>query len=246
MSKENGEEPLDAPPEEIIDEDGDVDKAIKRSIIKGRNQVDETELALFRDSAINPEVNLSRAQQIYIYGNTVKLYLRRIEPIMKTKNIPENKKYYRELEIGQFTLTPPEWDGYDFTMVQRSDLSDQRLRQAVGLPRQAEIPKPVTKRLTGLKDVIESDPIMSHTWEVCVSRDGPPSKWKYVYPRTEQPLPKSVYENAVREADMFLQEAGIGLDTDVGGTEMIREFDMSGDEQSARYAVGDYQSNPDL
>ena len=65
-------------PEEILDDDGKVDTALKREIIKARTKVDETDIAVFRDATINPQINLSRVQKVYMYGETVKMYLRRI------------------------------------------------------------------------------------------------------------------------------------------------------------------------
>jgi hypothetical protein len=114
------------------------------------------------------------------------------------------------------------------------------------LPRGVDLPEPQRVPFEGLKEVIERDPVLTHQWEVCVKREGARPNWEYVYPQTQRPVPKRLYENAVRKADMFLQQAGIGLDTDVAGTEIIRNFDMSGDEPQADYGVGEYDSNPDI
>jgi len=242
----NNENEIDGPPQEVIDEEGDVDKAIKRRIIQARERVDETELALYRDATIEPNVNLDEFQKIHIYATTVKQFLRRIEPLLRTKDVPSNKEYYTEIEIGQIELTPPDTQGYRFSIIGQTNRPDKQVRRMLDLPRGVDLPKPIPIPFVGLKSVIEREPVVQNQWEVCVKRVAARPNWEYVYPRAQQPVPKRIYENAVRKADMFLQQAGIGLDTDTAGTEIISEFDMSGEEPQAEYTVGDYSSNPDI
>jgi len=233
-------------PQEVIDEDGDVDKALKRRIIKSRERVDETELALYRDAALQPDVNLSELQKIHIYATTVKQFLRRIEPLLRVEDVPNNKYYYREIEIDTIELVPPDTQGYRFSVVAQSNRDDKQIRRMLGLPRGVDLPEPLAIPFMGLKSVIERDPVVSNMWEVCVKREGARPNWRYVYPETQQPVPKRLYEDAVRSADMFLQQAGIGLDTDTKGTKIIRNFDMSGDKPEAEYGTADYDANPDI
>jgi len=233
-------------PQEVIDEEGDVDKAIKRRIIQARERVDETEMALYRDAEIEPNVNLNQFEKIHIYATTVKQFLRRIEPLLRSKNIPNNAHYYTEIEIGKVELVPPETKGYNFPVVAHSDRSEKQLRRMLDLPRGVNLPEPIPIPFNGLRTVIERDPVVSNTWEVCVSREGARPNWGFVYPQTQQPVRKRIYEDAVRKADMFLQNAGIGLDMDTKGTDIIRNFDMSGEEPQAEYGTGDYDANPDI
>lgn len=237
---------MDGQPQEVIDEEGDVDKALKRRIIQARERVDETELALYRDAAIQPDVNLGPTEKIHIYATTVKQFLRRIEPLLRVEGVPNNEHYYSHVEIGQIDLVPPDTDGYRFSLIANSSRTDKELRRMLDLPRGVDLPEPLSIPFEGLQTVIERDPIVGHQWEVCVKKAGARPNWQYVYPQTQQPVPKQIYEDAVRKADMFLQNAGIGLDTDTKGTEVIKEFDMSGEEPSAEYGVGEYDSNPDL
>jgi len=241
-TRENG----DQPPQEVIDEDGDVDKAIKRRIVKARERVDETEMALYRDAELNPDVRISEAEKVRVYAMTVQQFLRRIEPLFRVDGIENNEYYYKTVQVASTTLYPPDTDSYEFSLIGQVDASDKELRQMLGLPRGAEIPRPVTMEVTGLQEVIEREPILQHQWSVCVEKRGARKHWEYVYPRIARPMSKDVYENAMRHADLFLQEAGIGLDTDTKGTEVIRDFDMSGEEPSAEYGVGSYDGNPDL
>ena len=232
-------------PHEVIDEEGSVDKAIKRRIIKARERVDETEIALYRDAAIEPDVRISEVEKVHIYATMVKQFLRRIEPLFRVDGVPNNKHYYKEIEIAEFTLFPPETDGYNFPLVAR-DHSDKRLRRMIGLPSGVDLPKPKTVTIKGLQEVIDRQPAIRKQWEVCVNNNGAPPNYEYVYPTVERPLSKDVYEKAIRKADLFLQEAGIGLETDTKGSEIIRNFDMSGETPQAEYGTAEYQGNPDL
>jgi hypothetical protein len=244
MSKQEENEP----PEEVLDEEGDVDKAFKRGIIQAWGRVDETETALYRDAAIDPDVRLSDGERVQIYAMAVKQFLRRVEPLLRSPNIQGNKQYYNGEEdnpIATFELVPPETGGYPFQLVQQ-DHSQSELRRMIGLPKSADVPQPKTVRIVGLKDVIEREPVARYQWEVCVRKEGAPPNWEFVYPQNTRAFPKSVYVNAVRRTVQFLQDAGIGLETDVAGTEIIRDFDASNGEPESRFTVGDYESNPDI
>lgn len=244
MSTQEENEPL----EEVLDEEGDVDKAFKRGIIQSWSQVQETETALYRDAEINPDVRLSAPEKVQIYAMAVKQFLRRVEPLLRSPNIKGNKQYYEgnaDNPIAEFNLIPGETEGYPFQLVAQ-DHSPSELRRMIGLPKNADLPQPQRIRIVGLRDVIEREPVASYQWEVCVKKEGAPPNWKYVYPQDTRAFPKSVYVNAVRRTVQFLQDAGIGLETDTKGSEIIRNFDMSGDEPQADYGTADYDANPQI
>jgi hypothetical protein len=243
MSGENGSEA----PQEVIDEEGGVDKAIKKRIIQARERVDETEISLYRDAEVDPNVNLSELEKIHIYATTVKQFLRRIEPLLRTANIPNNDEYYTDIHIETVPLVPPDTKGYPFSILPEiHDLEAKEQRRRLNLPHGVEVPEIEPVTFEGLKDIIEGDIILSHRWQVCVQNKGARPNWDFVYPEQTRPVPKEVYENAVRKADMFLQEAGIGVETDTKGTEIIRNFDMSGEQPHAEYGTADYDANPDI
>lgn len=203
----------DARPDEIIDEEGSVDKAIKRRIIQARERVDETELALYRDATVDPNVSIGEAEKVHIYGTTVKQFLRRIEPILASETIEDSAHYYEEKTIDTITLVPPDTGGYQFSLV-ATDMGERELRKAIGLPRGVDIPQPETVEINGLEDVIEMDTVIYRQWTVVVENEGSPPNWKRVHPSVQRPLPKRVYEEAIRDADGFLQQAGIGVEID--------------------------------
>jgi len=239
---------FEQPPQEVIDDDGDVDKAIKRRIVKARERVDETELALWRDAELDPQIrgSISEAEKIRTFAMTVQQFLRRIEPLFRVDGIENNEQYYKDIDVGTITLHPPDTEDYQFSLIGQVDATDKELRRMIGLPRGVDLPEPVEIDITGLQEVIEREPVLSFQWSVCVARKGPKPQWEYVYPSVTRPMQKQVYKNAVRMADLFLQEAGIGLDTETKGTEIIRNFDMSGEQPHAEYGTADYDANPDI
>lgn len=237
---------LDAPPEEIVDEEGGFDDAIKQRIVAAQERVSDSRLVAKRDAKIDPDVSLTPFQELRIYATAVEEYLLLLEPLLRSDELPQAQYYYCDVELGAVTLVPPDTDGYQFSLISHADQPDSRLRRLLGLPRGVELPEPRHMEFTGLKSVIEADDILEYRWEVCVDNRGPPPEYEYVYPHTRVPVPESVYINAVRAAGMFLDSAGIGIETDVAGEEMIREFDMSGEEPSAEYSVGTYTTDPDL
>ncbi|MFB6198177.1 MAG: hypothetical protein ABEI52_07915 [Halobacteriaceae archaeon] len=245
MSMNNEMDEYEAP-QEVVDEEGDVDKALKKRIIQARERVDETELALYRDATMDPEVDLSLYEKIHIYAMTVKQFIRRIEPLLRTENIEGNERYWKGVDIAEIELAPPDTEGYRFSLLTQSDRDEHELRQMLNLPRTIDLPTPVTVTFQGLETIIERDPVLSYRWEVCVSREGAPPNWEYVYPEVQRPVPKKVYEDATRKATMFLQQAGIAVETDTKGTDIIRNFDSSGEEVEAEYGTGDYDANPGL
>jgi len=191
-------------------------------------------------------VNLNDWEKIHIYATTVKQFLRRIEPIMRSANIDGNERFYKHEHIGTVRLVPPETDGYQFDLVAYSDHEKDELRRILDLPRGVDPPEVAERSFNGLEEIIEKEPVVGKRWAVCVKKQGAKPNWEYVYPQEQKPVPKRIYEDAVRKADLFLQNAGIGLDTDTKGTDVITEFDMSGEEPQAEYSVGEYDSNPDL
>lgn len=239
---------FEQPPQEVIDDDGDVDKAIKRRIVKARERVDETELALWRDAELDPQIrgSISEAEKIRTFAMTVQQFLRRIEPLFRVDGIENNREYYTEIDVGEITLYPPDTDGYQFSMIGRVDGGEQELRRMLDLPRGVDVPEPVQITITGLQEVIEREPVLSYQWSVCVAKQGARPNWEYVYPSVTRPMGKKIYKNAIRMADLFLQEAGIGLDTETKGTEIIRDFDMSGEEPQGKFTTGQYDANPDI
>jgi len=214
QNHENGDSPAN---ERVNDEDGSVDKRIKRRIQSTRERIDKAEEALFVGAHTDPQVQIAPQQQVAAWSTIVKQYIRSIEPLLQSEEIPESQHYYEEVELGTVTLSPPDTDGYRLSLVTQPGVTESQLRQSLGLPRTAEIPKPVSKQFNGLRTIIEGPAVIEQQWSVTVDDSGAPPSHKHIYPHAQQIVPKEIYENAVREADLFLQNAGFGLEIDDGG-----------------------------
>jgi len=205
------------PRKRIDDEEGKVDTQYKNRIIQNRIRVDDAEEALLVDAATDPDVTASRAKRVSIWGTMVKQYLRTIEPILRSDDVDEAQRYYEEVEIGSVTLHPPDKDGYAFSTLQYRDFEDKQLRRALDLPRGASLPEPEHIQFNGLVSIIEAPEILSHRWAVTVDDSGPPPTHEQVLLEQTEIPDKQLYVDALRYADQFLQEAGLGIDISAEG-----------------------------
>jgi hypothetical protein len=197
---------------QVLDEEGTVDQAIKQRVINARERVDEAEQALFIEAATDPELQLSHGEQVVVWGTAVKQFLRAIEPLLESDEVAGSDAYYIEKEIGRMTLLPPETAGYPFDTIAQSDEPPRDIRRAFDLPRGADLPQPQVRVFDGLKAIIEASKVVEASWRVCIDDAGPPPEHEFVRPHTRQPVGKHIYENAIRQADRFLQAAGVGLE----------------------------------
>jgi len=208
MSRKNGSN------KQVLDEEGTVDSKVKDTILKARNRVDKARFELDVQEPMNPEVSLPEAQKVEIFSKMVKQFLIRIEPLLSADSVKGNKTYYHggDEPLATFELVPPDTEGYRLSLVTQ-DKDAETLRRMIGLPRGVELPEPMTVTFRGLKDIIEKPSVVSHQWEVCTANQGAPPNWEYIYPVEQRMVPKSVYRDAMRDADQFLQEIGIGVQT---------------------------------
>jgi len=199
---------------EINDDEGVVDKKTKEHILNLRVEVDNDERELFVNWPREEPRGFSQMQAVQQWSISVKQYLRGIKRLWHDetgKNDVKNVDYYwREKTIAEYTLPPPDKDGYQFSLIAQPGIDEQTLRSELGLPRGVEIPKPETIEIKGLEDVLKRDSI-GHSWTVYTEKRGARPNWEQVVLHQEIPLPKSVLEEAVEVADDFLQQAGIGF-----------------------------------
>jgi len=230
----------------VADEEGSVDTKIKTRILKSRERVDSAEEALFVEAATDETMRFNRQQQIVTWGTMVKQFLRTIEPLLRSDEVKGSTKYYEEIEIGKEVLTPPDTDGYPFSRVSFTNKSDKQLRRMLGLPRGVSIPKPMPVTFNGLRSIIEAPDVLEQRWVVTVDNSGPPPTHKEVYPHEKKVISKDIFVDAVRYADQFLQEAGIGLDLEGDETPIIRDFDQSGGKSESTMDSTEYRGDPDI
>jgi len=210
----NGEKPEDVG-SKISDEEGLVDRKTKEHILNLRVQIDEDERELFVNQATDPERRMGMAEATQFWSVSVKQYLRAIKRLWNdddNSNSPVKNVdlYWRRKKLAEYTLVPPDKNGYQFSLIAQPDVDATTLRRTQGLPRDAEVPRPETKDFYGLQSILDTD-VISHNWVVYIDKKGAPPNWEQIPLSRQVPLPKGVLEDAVEMADNFLQQAGVGF-----------------------------------
>lgn len=198
-----------------VQDDGTVDQRIKKRIIDARQRVDDREDYLYVEAPVEEGKTANGIQQDIYWGMVVKQFLRSIEPLLRSDEIEDSDEYYRAVSLGSVQLVPRDTERYPFQQYATGGLSEQRFKVTYDLPRSVELPEPETVPFVGLKSVIETDGVVSQTWTIETNSWTDPANQGVIQTADERPVPKRIYENAVREADEFLQQAGIGLE--IGG-----------------------------
>jgi len=197
---------------QVKDNEGTIDDAVKGQIITARERVAEREDLLFVQAPL--EQDISRTERIAMWGTTVRQYLRFLEPLLRAGELEGGREVYETEEIGQITLYPPDRDQRAFSQAAQmvDEYDDAKLRKMLNLPRESTVPRPQHVSVRGLKQVIEMPRAVSEQWQVCIDASGPPPQHRYITLETAESIPKQIYEDAVRLADEFRQQAGIGVE----------------------------------
>jgi len=191
-------------------EDGEyVDRKVKERILNSRQQVDSMEQTLFDEEVLMPDVQVSYIQKVVAWGNSVRRFLRNIEPILDLKTEDHGSYYLDEITFGTIHLVPPDQDGYPFSLVSDDTLTDSERRQLIGVGPDVTLPEVQDESINGLRDVVNTDPVLSASWTVRLSGRTPAER-EVLQLEAREPVAKSVYEDAVRAADRFLFDMGIG------------------------------------
>lgn len=201
-AKQNGDTAFEVP------DDGDIDRSFKQRIINALNRVDEREDYLYVQAPVEDGMHANHIEQDLYWGMVVKQFLRSIEQLLRSDEIGPASHYYREVYLGEVELQPRNTEEVPFQDHLHGNQSPVGFRLRYGLAETADLPEPVTESFRGLRSIIESDGVVSHTWAVPME-DG-----SVVTTTDQQPIPKIVYERAVRNGVEFLQKVGVGIDID--------------------------------
>lgn len=193
-----------------VQDEGEVDTKIKKRIIDARNRVDEREDYLYVQAPVEEGLTVNSAQQDIYWGMMVKQFLRTIEPILRAEEIDQSQEYYERKPLGSVRLVPRNAAGIPFEEYVRADVAPVEFKVRYGIADHATLPESTTEPFVGLKSVIETNGVVQEEWTVELA-DG-----DVVQTGDEQAVPKEVYETALREADEFLQQAGIGIEIGSG------------------------------
>lgn len=214
----------------VEDDDATVDKQIKNAIIRARDRVENREDQVFTQAPLDPEINITQQQGVEIWKTTVVQYLQRIEPLLKSDEIERSDYYYRQVQIADRPVYPPDGEtpvvsgnsqtteDIQWSLFNAEDVSEMDLVMSTEhFGRGIEPPEEKRFKVTGLKDVIEQ-PQKVFRWEIVLNPDAMvgPSR-KIARPAVQVSLSKQELQKAVRLADEFLQQhAGIGVKLDSG------------------------------
>lgn len=203
---------------EIQDEGNYTDRRKKKDLLDMRETVTEWQRELFTQVRFG-ELDLNTA--VTIWGERVREYLERVEPILLTGDGPTftqdeefdykldgAREVYTSVELGVVEVPPPEEYGQLARQAQESEhikiLEDSH-------------PQPKERVIKGIKEVIERETVAAE-WEVSVydGRLPPSDRVREQAIQNEVPLNRVTLRNAVRVADEWLQNHGIGIETDSG------------------------------
>jgi hypothetical protein len=224
-NKWNGERPEQAS-KRVVDEEKTVDQKIKSRIIDTRKRVAKREDQIFVGEPLDEDITLSRPQKVNIWATSVRQFLRAIEPLLKSDEIENSEYYYEGIPIYEDTLYPPDGEtlvyskgGQDtitkeiiWSLFYDSEIDKRDLEKRTHFSSSFDPPEPEQIELHGLKSIIETE-TLSAEWTVPLNPGVLPGQDKYIAkPQITRPLQKKTLEQAVRVADTFLQEAGIGME----------------------------------
>lgn len=236
---------------EVEDEEGSVDSSQKRRLLELRRQIDDREDAVLSEQRVG---NIDPHTAADLIGDTVRRYLRALEPLMRqTKNgkpitsedadpvLDGAQETFLSVELGTVRVPVPE----DVAQIPETPgaargSADQWLSGSA--PEDKQIP------VHGLLSVI-TDEQVSAEWTVEIRRASPSAGQASVTKKlitNTAPMPRGVLQNAVRTADMWVQQVGLGINIDQDGLPMATKFDQSGDGSTSELASGHSDNAPDL
>lgn len=202
-----------------LDDDGNfVDRRKKQDLLEMRQTVREWQQELFTQVRFG---KMDYETATTIWGDRVREYLVTIEPLLLTGEgptftDPENFEFeldgaedvYLNAELGIVEVPPPE---EYHTLKQQAKQSE-----TIKLPSNETL-EPQEQPIVGLKNVIELDTVQA-SWQVDVydARRAPSQRLQTRTVQNEVPLNRVTLQNAVRVADEWLQNQGIGIETDSG------------------------------
>jgi len=201
---------------EVKDEEKYTDRKVKQRILNTRQMLNEAKFELFAGRLTEPDVEISDQQALFAWSDLVRSYIRDLGVLLNHDDIGASQRYRENVKIGEVTVIPPDKDGYQFSLVAYDEYTDKQLRRKLGLGRGAEIPHPKTKSFEGLMSVIQTPPVIEKHWLVTTNPQQAGPNQNDMPLTARKPVPRHIYEQALVEADQFLQGAGIGLDIEAG------------------------------
>lgn len=197
----------------VVDDEGTVDQKAKNYIIEAKKRAYQREDDVYIQSPLEG-VQLTRQEQNAIWAIAVRQYIRTVEPLLRSDEIPESDYFYNQYEIVNQEILPPdgEYDGHVYRWSEYQHMNPLEIANShPKITHSFEPPEAKIFTIQGLKDVVETEAVTMR-WQVTINPDDPPGAHEVIFPERNIVLRRQWLQEAVRATDQFLQEAGIGVD----------------------------------
>jgi len=207
---------------EVADDEQYTDKKIKQRILNAREMLNDAQHELYSKRLVDPQVQYSEIDALLAWGNLVRSYIRDLAILLNHDDMAQARYYREEVELAEIQLIPPDKHGYPFSQIAHAEIDEQDLvMQMQGFERGAELPKPKTRTIHGLMGLVKTEPVIEAHWVVTKNPRAARPNREHINLNAQRPIPRNVYEQALVEADQFLQQSGIGLD--IAATDYMAE-----------------------
>lgn len=212
----------------VSDDDNQSQNATIRRIQSFRDDIAEYQLLFAQNELQN---DISEAQQHRSYHQLARGFLQLLKPYLMDEEIPRSEYYWNEVELGEFTISPPEVIQQPSQGQMEAALkAGRRETLARADPRNSVESKHYS--VVGLRDFAAADPEWEVEWQVMYGPDVRPSGIRSqirdssvrVHPRSHrnEPItvtktvrvPRQIIDAAITELEQFVREVGMDIDLD--------------------------------
>lgn len=236
---------------EVEDEEGSVDSSQKRRLLELRRQIDDREDAVLSEQRVG---NIDPDTAADLIGDAVRRYLRALEPLMRQTEGGESitsdgaepvlagaQETFLDVQLGEVTVPVPE-------RIASIPENPGSARGSASRWLSGSPPQDKSKPVRGLLSVITDEQVTAE-WTVEIRHANPDAGQAHVDKRVvsaSAPMPRGVLQNAVRTADMWIQQVGLGINIEQDGLPMATNFDQSGEGSTSELSSGHSDNAPDL
>jgi len=215
--RQNGNDPNDNQ-EEVSDEENYTDKKVKKRLLDSRDLLKQSENELETARLIEPEVEYTDYEATAAWAKLVQSFIRDLNILLENDDVPKAEHYREEVDLGSVELVPQDVEGIPFSKIVYDDISeDDIIMQSRQLDRGANLPRPHKVEFNGLIELAKADVVLERQWSVITNPRAARPNQNIVTTGDRKPIPKRIFQQALMEADQFLQGAGIGLDLSDSG-----------------------------
>jgi hypothetical protein len=262
MSRQNGED-HSAPKrsaQKVNDEENQSQSATINRIQAYRDELAEYQLLFARNELSN---ELSEGEIHRSYHQLVSGLAQLLMPYLRDDGIQSARHYWERVKLGEFDIDPPSAIHQPDQMDVAGALGGDGLG-AVALADPRNSVEPKHYEVYGLQDFMGAEPEWTEEWSVMVGPEISPADLRQqitedgvrVLDRRHrnEPIrveriarvPMGIVTEAATQLEHFIRDLGLDVDLQDQGTDIIRNFDMSGDTPQADYGQAEYSGDPEI